>query len=124
MVVLFVLFWLIKVLLICDKKFEVVELERNFVEFVEFVEFEMFLTTVFKLSIELELSGKSRTMPSGVSTHIYNPVEYIGILLIVLLIPQTRLQLRKLESPGIIKPLNIKNSHQIINFEYVILLFM
>jgi hypothetical protein len=37
LVVLFVLFLLIKVLLICEKKFEDVELERNFVEFVEFV---------------------------------------------------------------------------------------
>jgi len=80
--------------------------------------------TVLTSSDGVTDSGKARTFPSGVSTHIYKPVEYIGILLIVLLMPQTRLQFRKLEFPDIINPLKIQNSHQTINFEYFILLFM
>ena len=62
--------------------------------------------TLFTSFWVFTVSGKARTEPSGVSTHIYNPVEYMGILLIVLLIPQTLLQLRKFESPDIINPLN------------------
>jgi len=122
--VLFVLFCLIKVLFICEKEFEVVELERNFVEFEEFEEFEMFLITFFIVSIELELSGKASIEPSGASMHIYKPVEYIGILLTLLLIPHTLLQFRKFVSPDITIPLNKKTTHHIIIFGYTITIML
>ena len=99
-------------------------MERNLVWFVKFVEFFIVSITLFTSFGAFTVSGKARTEPSGVSTHIYNPVEYIGILLIVLLIPHTLLQLCKFESPDIINPLNNKNIHHIINFGYFILLFM
>ena len=122
--VLFVKFCWIKVSFVLLKKFEVDELERNLVVFVKFEEFFIVSMTLFTSFWVFTVSGKARTEPSGVSTHMYKPVEYIGILLIVLLIPQTRLQLRKLESPDIINPLNKKNIHHTINFGYIILLFM
>ena len=98
------------------KKFGREELERNLFEVEEFEIFFIVFITFFISLLEVEESGKARTLPSGVSTHIYKPVEYIGILLIVLLIPHTLLQLRKFESPDIINPLNKKNNHHIISF--------
>ena len=113
-----------KVLFVLLKKFELDELERNLVWFVKFEEFFTCFTIDFISSGGFTESGRARTEPSGVSTHIYNPVEYIGILLIVLLIPQTLLQFRRSELLDIINPLNKKNNNHINNLGYVILLFM
>ena len=78
------------------------------------MEFFIVSITVFTSLGVFTVSGKARREPSAVSTHIYNPVEYIGILLIVLLIPHTLLQLRKFESPDTINPLNNKNIQSLV----------